>query len=150
MCLLGSTCCLRSVAIYAKPRLVGDVLLVFAECCARVLVPSAYLYMAELLPTGLRCAVLCGAYAVGRLGGVNASALSLLEDAGREDLKFAIVGSALLSGVAAMYGLPETSYGLLDARAAEDDKEEVKVRQESPDATTRRRRKRKQERKGKP
>ncbi|XP_077497655.1 solute carrier family 22 member 20-like [Amblyomma americanum] len=43
MCLLGCTCCLCSVAIYAKPRLVGDVLLVFAECCARVLVPSAYL-----------------------------------------------------------------------------------------------------------
>ncbi|KAK8787311.1 hypothetical protein V5799_022912 [Amblyomma americanum] len=150
MALLGGTCSLCSIAIYAKPRLVGDVLLVFAQCCARVLVPSAYLYIAELFPTGVRSAVLCGAYASGRLGAVAASALGLLEDLNREDLKLAIVGSGLLGVVVSMLGMPETSRGLIDVRAAETDKDVLKLMQDTLDTSPRPRTMRKKKAKPKP
>ncbi|XP_077497657.1 solute carrier family 22 member 6-like [Amblyomma americanum] len=150
MALLGGTCCLCSIAIYAKPRLVGDALLVFAQCCSRVVVPSAFLYMAELFPTGVRSAVLCSAYASGRLGAVAASALGLLEDLGREDLKLAIVGSGLLGVVLSMLGLPETSRGLVDARVAETDKDVLKMMQDTLDTASRPRLMRKKKAKAKP
>ncbi|XP_077496640.1 solute carrier family 22 member 6-like [Amblyomma americanum] len=150
MALLGGTCSLCSIAIYAKPRLVGDVLLVFAQCCARVLVPSAYLYIAELFPTGVRSAVLCGAYASGRLGAVAASALGLLEDLNREDLKLAIVGSGLLGVVVSMLGMPETSRGLIDVRAAETDKDVLKLMQDTLETSPRPRTMRKKKAKPKP
>lgn len=116
MALLGGTCILFGVAVTARPRVVGDALLVVAQCCARVLVPATYLYVAELFPTGVRSTALCGAYASGRLGAVVASALALLEDKGYEDLEFAVVGSTVFVGVAVLVWLPETSRGIADVR----------------------------------
>ncbi|XP_077497650.1 solute carrier family 22 member 6-like [Amblyomma americanum] len=137
MALMGGTCSLFGIAIYANPRVVGDALLVLAQCCARVMVPAGYLYMAELFPTSVRSIVMCGAYACGRLGAVAASVLSLLEEFGREDLEFAIMGSAVFGGVAALLGLPETSHGLVDYVHAAGSVEEdmIRIVQGTPDAT---------------
>ncbi|XP_075525047.1 solute carrier family 22 member 6-like [Dermacentor variabilis] len=135
MTLLGGTCLLFAVAISANPRVVGDALLVVAQCCARVLAPANFLYVAELFPTRVRSTALCGAYACGRLGAVAASALAMLEDVGREDLGFAVVGSAVFGGVAVLLRLPETSRGITDVRKASGtDRDVLRVMQETLDS----------------
>ncbi|XP_037583094.1 solute carrier family 22 member 6 [Dermacentor silvarum] len=132
MSLLGGTCLLFAVAVSANPRVIADALLVVAQCCARVLAPANYLYVAELFPTSMRSTVLCSAYACGRLGAVVASAIAMLEDVGREDLEFAVVGSAVFGGVAVLMRLPETSRGLTDIRSAGGTERDVlKVMQET-------------------
>lgn len=107
--LLGGISGLYGIATYAEPHEVAYALAIAAKCLASALIPTNYLYMAELFPSSVRSAVMCGAYTCGRVGAVFASALSLLQDVGREDAGFAILAVAVFGGLLALLSLPETA-----------------------------------------
>ncbi|KAL3219420.1 hypothetical protein MRX96_030438 [Rhipicephalus microplus] len=109
--LLGGVSGLYGVATYAEPREVGYALAIAAKLVASATVPSNYLYMAELFPSSVRSAVMCGAYTFGRVGAVFASALAPVKDVGREDLSFAFLATVVFGGLVALLSLPETMVG---------------------------------------
>ncbi|KAK8757355.1 hypothetical protein V5799_005012 [Amblyomma americanum] len=54
-----------------------------------------YISVLGMVPTTVRCSTACWFFGFGRLGGVCAVLLSILQDAGREDVLFALAGTAL-------------------------------------------------------
>ncbi|KAL3224935.1 hypothetical protein MRX96_026319 [Rhipicephalus microplus] len=111
LALLGGVSALCGVSIYAQQVEVSYVLLIAAKATASVLIPTNFLYIAELFPTTIRSAVLCGAYACGRVGGVLAACVAQLMYIGREDLGFAIAAFGALVNIVVVMQLPETSVG---------------------------------------
>ncbi|KAK8754717.1 hypothetical protein V5799_002586 [Amblyomma americanum] len=92
-----------------------------AKCVASALVPTNYLFMAEMFSSSVRSAVICGAYTCGRIGAVFASVLSLLQQAGREDVAFAVGALIVFAGLPVLMSLPETSVGRSTAFSASSD-----------------------------
>ncbi|XP_075728647.1 solute carrier family 22 member 6-like [Rhipicephalus microplus] len=111
LALLGGVSALCGVSIYAQQVEMSYVLLIAAKATASVLIPTNFLYIAELFPTTIRSAVLCGAYACGRVGGVLAACVAQLMYIGREDLGFAIAAFGALVNIVVVMQLPETSVG---------------------------------------
>ncbi|KAH6921683.1 hypothetical protein HPB50_003961 [Hyalomma asiaticum] len=109
--ILGSICTVRSVAIDVAPPLVSDVLLIAARDCSIVSIQAIYLCIAEAFPTAVRCAIMCTAYAFGRVGAIVSAMLESLRHSGREDLIFVILGFLMLASLLLVLWLPETSYG---------------------------------------
>ncbi|XP_077523022.1 organic cation transporter protein-like [Amblyomma americanum] len=94
--LLGGLCSMCGVAVYARPWYFPYVLITIAKQCSILTTIAHLVFTAELFPTSARCAVTCAAYACGRVGGIVASSLRLLKAYRREDVGFAIVGSACM------------------------------------------------------
>ncbi|XP_070389048.1 solute carrier family 22 member 6-like [Dermacentor albipictus] len=107
--LLGGVSGLYGIATYAEPHVVAYALAVAAKCLASALISTNYLYMAELFPSSVRSAVMCGAYTCGRVGAVFASVLSLLQEVDREDAGFAVLAVAVFGGLLVVLSLPETT-----------------------------------------
>ncbi|KAL1422347.1 hypothetical protein MTO96_022221 [Rhipicephalus appendiculatus] len=111
LALLGGVTALCGVSIYAQQVEVSYVLVIAAKATASVLIPTNFLYIVELFPTAVRSAVMCGAYACGRVGAVLATCVTQLIYIGREDLGFAIAAFGALANIAVVMQLPETSVG---------------------------------------
>ncbi|KAH7956655.1 hypothetical protein HPB52_011477 [Rhipicephalus sanguineus] len=109
--LLGGVSGLYGIATYAKPREVAYALAIAAKLVASAALPTNYLYMAELFPSSVRSAVMCGAYTCGRFGAVFAAALANLQDVGREDFGFALLALVVFGGLVTLLSLPETTVG---------------------------------------
>nr|XP_050029176.1 solute carrier family 22 member 6-like [Dermacentor andersoni] len=107
--LLGGVSGLYGIATYAEPHEVAYALAIAAKCLASALIPTNYLYMAELFPSSVRSAVMCGAYTCGRVGAVFASLLSLLQEVDREDAGFAVLAVSVFGGLLVLLSLPETT-----------------------------------------
>ncbi|XP_075539483.1 solute carrier family 22 member 6-like [Dermacentor variabilis] len=107
--LLGGVSGLYGIATYAEPHEVAYALAIAAKCLASALIPTNYLYMAELFPSSVRSAVMCGAYTCGRVGAVFASVLSLLQEVDREDVGFAVLAVLVFGGLLVLLSLPETT-----------------------------------------
>ncbi|XP_077523456.1 organic cation transporter protein-like [Amblyomma americanum] len=129
--LLGSLCSLCGVVVYARPWYFAYVLMTIAKQCAILTATAHYIFMAELFPTSARCAVMCAAYACGRVGAIVASSLRLLKEYGRDDVGFAIVGSVVFSSLLLMLRLPETSFGHQQQPNKEQRKDPLFLMQES-------------------
>ncbi|XP_077523439.1 organic cation transporter protein-like [Amblyomma americanum] len=110
--LLGGLCSLCGVVVYARPWYIVYVLMTISKQCVILTATAHYIFIAELFPTSARCAVMCAAYACGRVGAIVASSLRLLKEYGRDDVGFAIVGSVVFSSLVLVLRLPETSFGL--------------------------------------
>ncbi|XP_077508588.1 organic cation transporter protein-like [Amblyomma americanum] len=121
--MLGGASAMFGVVTYAKPSELSYALGIAAKCVASALVPTNYLFMAEMFSTSVRSAVICGAYTCGRIGAVFASVLSLLQQAGREDVAFAVVAVIVFAGLPVLMSLPETSVGRSTTFSASSDKE---------------------------
>ncbi|XP_037515318.1 solute carrier family 22 member 6 [Rhipicephalus sanguineus] len=109
--ILGGFSGLYGIATYAEPGEVAYALAIAAKLVASAAIPTNYLYMAELFPSSVRSAVMCGAYTCGRVGAVFASGLAHLQDIGREDLGFALLATVVFGGLVALLSLPETTVG---------------------------------------
>ncbi|KAL1483484.1 hypothetical protein MTO96_050230, partial [Rhipicephalus appendiculatus] len=109
--LLGGISGLYGIATYAEPWEVSYALAIAAKLVASAALPTNYLYMAELFPSSVRSAVMCGAYTCGRVGAVFASALAHMKDVGREDFSFALLAIVVFGGLVALLSLPETTAG---------------------------------------
>ncbi|XP_077497480.1 organic anion transporter 3-like [Amblyomma americanum] len=130
--LLGGICCLCAVAVNFIVPGFTKMILVVARDCAVVAMQANYLCIAELFPTGVRCAVMCAAYAFGRVGAVLSSILRLLPQHGREDLAFAIVASAVFFSLVLALHLPETSYGRHASPTMDEKKDVLFLIQQAP------------------
>ncbi|KAK8774273.1 hypothetical protein V5799_011194 [Amblyomma americanum] len=129
---LGGICCLSAVAVDASVPDFTKLLLVVARDCAVVALQANYLCIAELFPTAIRCAVMCAAYACGRVGAILSSFLSLLAKHGREDLALAIVASAVFLSLVLVLHLPETSYGRHASPTVEEKRDILFLIQQAP------------------
>lgn len=109
--LLGGVSALYGIATYAEPSEVAYALSITAKLVTSVIIPTNYLFTAELFPSSVRSAVICGAYTCGRVGAVFASALALLQEVGREDVGFAALSMVVFASLLALLSLPETSIG---------------------------------------
>ncbi|KAK8775259.1 hypothetical protein V5799_031395 [Amblyomma americanum] len=124
--MLGEASTMFGVVTYAKPSELSYALGIAAKCVASALVPTNYLFMAGMFSSSVRSAVICGAYTCGRIGTVFASALSLLQQAGREDVAFAVVVVIVFAGLPVLMSLPETSVGHSTAFSASSDAKEAR------------------------
>ncbi|XP_077523296.1 organic cation transporter protein-like [Amblyomma americanum] len=122
--LLGGLCSLCGVVVYARPWYIAYILMTIAKQCAILTATAHYIFIAELFHTSARCAVMCAAYACGRVGAIVASSLRLLKEYGRDDVGFAIFGSVVFSSLVLVLRLPETSFG----REQQTNKEQRKDR----------------------
>ncbi|XP_077523459.1 organic cation transporter protein-like [Amblyomma americanum] len=129
--LLGGLCSLCGVAVYARPWYFPYVLMTIAKQCSILTTIAHLVFTAELFPTSARCAVMCAAYACGRVGGIVASSLRLLKAYRREDVGFAIVGSAVFVCLVFVLRLPETSCGRQEHPNIEQRKDPLFLMQES-------------------
>ncbi|KAH6939048.1 hypothetical protein HPB50_015690 [Hyalomma asiaticum] len=111
LALLGGVTALCGITIYARPVEMSYVFVIAAKATASVLIPTNYLFIAELFPTAVRSAVMCGAYTSGRIGAVLAACIAQLKSVGREDLGFAIAALAAFASIVVVMQLPETSVG---------------------------------------
>ncbi|KAL1421080.1 hypothetical protein MTO96_023507 [Rhipicephalus appendiculatus] len=128
---IGGMSTICGVAIYARPKEVSYVLVIVAKASVSVLIPTNYLYILELFPTVLRSAVLCGAYACGRVGAVLAACLTPLKYNGREDLILALAAMAAFANVVIVMQMPETSVGIKATKEVKKQKDVLDVMQRS-------------------
>ncbi|XP_077511211.1 organic anion transporter 3-like [Amblyomma americanum] len=124
--MLGGASAMFGIVTYAKPSELSYALGIAAKCVASALVPTNYLFMAEMFSSSVRSAVICSAYTCGRIGAVFAAALSLLQQAGREDVAFAVVAVIVFAGLPVLMSLPETSVGRSTAFSASSDAKEAR------------------------
>ncbi|KAK8777982.1 hypothetical protein V5799_020675 [Amblyomma americanum] len=124
--MLGGASAMFGIATNAEPSELAYAIGIAAKCVATALVPTNYLYMAEMFPSSVRSAVICGAYTCGRIGAVFASVLGLLENADLEDVAFAVLAVIVFAGLPVLLSLPETSIGRSTAVSAPADAKEAR------------------------
>ncbi|KAH9363865.1 hypothetical protein HPB48_009111 [Haemaphysalis longicornis] len=109
--ILGSCFCLQSIATVIVPsesslQAIGEAILELTLTASCVALVFNFVYLAELFPTPFRGAALCFMLAGGRLGATVGSVLKALAGIGREDLLFALIGTAVFSSAYSFHYLP--------------------------------------------
>ncbi|KAH8010178.1 hypothetical protein HPB51_025613 [Rhipicephalus microplus] len=110
--LLGGVSELYGITTYEDPREVGCALAIANKLVISATVPPPrYTYMAELFPSSVRSAVMCGAYTCGRVSAVFAYVLAPFQDVGHEELSFAFLAIVVFRDLVVLLSLPETTIG---------------------------------------
>ncbi|KAH7940343.1 solute carrier family 22 member 7 [Rhipicephalus sanguineus] len=107
--IVGCIQCALSIAATARFGKLTRTLLVLSKGVSNVLVIHCLTYIMELFPSALRAAVFCWSYACGRVAGMLAVLILVLQPAGYEDVVFAMTALFLFASLLIIRNLPKAT-----------------------------------------